>query len=59
MSLNQGPIESMYVSLGPVERLLILGMGALLLAVLWFINRSERKPRLNGSGGERCSVTWV
>jgi hypothetical protein len=43
MSLNQGPIESMYVSLGPAE-FLILGMGALLLAVLWFINRSERKP---------------
>jgi hypothetical protein len=41
MSLNQGPIESMFVSLGPVEILILVG--ALLLAVLWFFNRSGRK----------------
>jgi hypothetical protein len=44
MSLYQGPIESMAVSIGPVERLILVGALLLMLAVLWFINRSERKP---------------
>jgi hypothetical protein len=33
----------MFVSLGPVDFLILVG-ALLLLAVFWFINRSERKP---------------